>query len=231
MKLFVQFTIIGKQITFDAIDSFVRQVPPEIELVTHAHILKTKTVTDSYISAILKKVNHITLTNVNYGGHSGILPMVFFKYDWYCDLQDDAIFHDGAVSKYLDITGKDKRAGTIGGCSDATRTIIGEVRKNDDDFYPDMALWYNGKAIQQIGSFCPQFTPYGYQVIELQYRMRKAGWNIYLLKDVFDHEIEAHTGRDAIKNTDFVKLHEVNEGLLIQKTLHTGNWWENNTQY
>jgi GT2 family glycosyltransferase len=234
MKLIAQFTCIGKHVTFEAIESFTRQIPKGIDVLTIAHILKTPEVTNDYITRINSFVDNITLTTINYCGHSMILPMLFYEYDWFLDLADDCVFHDGAVEKYLDIVRHDKKAGAIGGCSDPKKPIEKDIVKNNNEFYPDLGMWFSGPAIQEVGAFCPQFTPYGYQTIELQYRMRKNKWNIYLLKDVFDHTKEAHTGRDNIRN--FVQMHEVNEGLLIQKIkdLNTNKpnyWWKNRIKY
>jgi hypothetical protein len=224
MKLLAQFTIIGKQVTFEAIKSFKRNIPKDVEVETIGHILLTAETTTDYINQISSMVDHVTITNINYCGHSMILPMLFFQYDWFLDLADDVVWFDGGVQKYL----------AIGACSDPKKPIKNGMLKNDIEFFPDIAVWYRYQAVQEVGSFCPQFTPYGYQTIELQYRIRKNKWNIYVLANVMSHDKEAHKGRDNIKN--FVEMHENNEGLLIKKIadLNTGTnpyWWKNRIKY
>lgn len=223
MKLLTFLMTVGEPTTYKALN-LANNFLPEGKLV----IYWNKSVAPEALNEgrLWNYSTHIITSMDNYGDMMNGFPVLYEDYDYILHLTGDTMLYTYSWDKYMEYITLDPMLGSIGSHTNTWKS--GKKWKNKLTAFPDLAVLFSRKAVNAVGSYNVAFGAYGHAPLELQCRMRKAGFNIYTDSGLAWEAGGGHEGRSLFDPSEVKKLERQSKKVwdeCVKKKLDY-NWWD-----
>ena len=225
MKYLTHITTIGRETTFKAIESNRKELPLGSKIILWVNLITG--FNTSIIPKLRPLVDDVVVSTINYCDYSCVIDMMYLDYDIMLYQSDDCVFLPGGIKQAMRIFEGNPRVGAVGSLTQK-EGMKENIYIDDPEVLPDLGVFFNHEAINEVGGQRPIFPAYGYSFQEMLIRMMMHQWHMVSIKDNYaEHAGDAHYGSNRLgtHNKIWARNKEVFDSL---KKTHfpVEGWWQ-----